>query len=116
MNNELSLLLQDGLIISLVGILIVFISLTVLFKSFDWISRIVSLNIRSKLRKQGKNITGGTESLMIPADHSAAIAMALYLYYELHDEESNVITIDRVSRTYSPWSSKIYSMRWPEKM
>jgi Na+-transporting methylmalonyl-CoA/oxaloacetate decarboxylase gamma subunit len=111
MNTELSFLLQDGLTISLVGIAIVFTSLIILFKAFDWISRLVSMNIRSRLRKQGKPVNGGSDSLMIPADHSAAIAMALYLYFELHDEESNVITIDRVSRTYSPWSSKIYSMR-----
>lgn len=107
----MKLLLQDGLIISFVGIIIVFVALAVLFKAFESISRLVSLNIRSRLKRQGKMVNGGTESLMIPADHSAAIAMALYLYFELHDEESNVITIDRVSKIYSPWSSKIYSMR-----
>ncbi|MDP4239428.1 MAG: hypothetical protein Q8904_08170 [Bacteroidota bacterium] len=38
-----------------------------------------------------------------------AIAMALHLYYgEVHDNESNVITIKRIERRYSPWSSKIY--------
>lgn len=42
----------------------------------------------------------------------AAIAAALYLYFnEIHDEESNIITVKRVSKTYSPWSSKLYSMR-----
>jgi len=42
----------------------------------------------------------------------AAIAMAIYLHMnEMHDEESNVITIQRVSKAYSPWSSKIYNMR-----
>ena len=47
----------------------------------------------------------------VPADANAAIAMALYLYFnELHDEESNVITINKVSRAYSPWSSKLYNM------
>jgi hypothetical protein len=51
--------------------------------------------------------------MMIPGDHSAAIAMALYMYNELHDEESNILTIDRVSRVYSPWSSKYYNMRHP---
>ncbi len=45
-------------------------------------------------------------------DTHAAIAMALYLHFnEMHDEESNVITIQRISKTYSPWSSKIYNMR-----
>jgi hypothetical protein len=43
---------------------------------------------------------------------NAAIAIALYLHFnEIHDEESNIITIQRVSKTYSPWSSKIYNMR-----
>ncbi|NMC38454.1 MAG: hypothetical protein GYA41_09045 [Bacteroidales bacterium] len=42
----------------------------------------------------------------------AAIAAALYLYFnEMHDEESDIITVKRVSKTYSPWSSKLYSMR-----
>lgn len=45
-------------------------------------------------------------------DVNAAIAVALYLHFnEMHDEESNVITIQRISKTYSPWSSKIYNMR-----
>jgi hypothetical protein len=45
-------------------------------------------------------------------DTEAAIATALYLYFnEMHDEESDVITVKRVSKTYSPWSSKLYSMR-----
>jgi len=43
---------------------------------------------------------------------NAAIAMALYLYSnEIHDQENPVITMIRVSRTYSPWSSKIYGLR-----
>ncbi len=42
----------------------------------------------------------------------AAIAMALYLYSsELHDQENPVITMIRTSKTYSPWSSKIYGLR-----
>jgi len=43
---------------------------------------------------------------------SAAIAMALHLYFaELHDYERTVLTIKKVVRPYSPWSSKIYAMR-----
>lgn len=43
---------------------------------------------------------------------NAAIAMALYMYQsELHDEENTVLTIQKVSRNYSPWSSKIYTLR-----
>ena len=43
---------------------------------------------------------------------NAAIAMALFLYSEqLHDIEDPIITMSKVSRTYSPWSSKIYGLR-----
>lgn len=48
----------------------------------------------------------------ISGEVNAAIAMALYLYQnELHDQENTVLTIQKVSRTYSPWSSKIYTLR-----
>ncbi|MEG1934724.1 MAG: OadG family protein, partial [Rikenellaceae bacterium] len=41
----------------------------------------------------------------------AAIAMALKQYEnDLHDIESEVVTINRVARAYSPWSSKIYGV------
>ena len=47
-----------------------------------------------------------------PTQHEqAAIAMAMHLYFDSHDEEPHVITIQEVERRYSPWSSKIYSMR-----
>jgi hypothetical protein len=43
---------------------------------------------------------------------AAAIAMALYLHFgEMHDVESGVVTIKRISKLYSPWSSKLYHMR-----
>ncbi len=43
---------------------------------------------------------------------NAAIAMALYLYQnETHDYENTVLTINKVSKNYSPWSSKIYTLR-----
>ena len=41
----------------------------------------------------------------------AAIAMAIYEVTELHDEENTILTIKNTERNYSPWSSKIYSMR-----
>ena len=45
----------------------------------------------------------------VPSADVVAIAMALHMFYdEVHDDESNVITIKRIERRYSPWSSKIY--------
>ncbi|GHT06183.1 hypothetical protein AGMMS49525_14210 [Bacteroidia bacterium] len=41
----------------------------------------------------------------------AAIALALSDTTEVHDLESNVLTFHNVTNNYSPWSSKIYSLR-----
>ena len=41
----------------------------------------------------------------------AAIAMAIYEVTELHDDENTILTIKNTVRNYSPWSSKIYSLR-----
>lgn len=47
----------------------------------------------------------------LQANTTAAIAMALHLYYDdPHDEEQHVITIKKVERRYSPWNSKIYGI------
>lgn len=41
----------------------------------------------------------------------AAIALAIKLNTdEMHDNESDVITINKVARVYSPWSSKIHGL------
>lgn len=42
---------------------------------------------------------------------SAAIAVALHLYFdEVHDNESDIITIADPDRRYSPWSNKIFGL------
>ena len=47
----------------------------------------------------------------VSGETNAAIAAAIHLYNEeLHDEENTVLTINRISRTYSPWSSKIHGL------
>lgn len=55
--------------------------------------------------------TVGTTDTHPTPHEQAAIAMAMHLYFDAHDEEPHVITIEEVERRYSPWSSKIYSMR-----
>ncbi len=45
-------------------------------------------------------------------DTFAAIAAAIYLYFqEQHDFEKYALTIKRIDKIYSPWSSKIYGLR-----
>ncbi len=51
------------------------------------------------------------DEVHLTAGESAAIAMAIHLYYsDVHDEESHVMTIKNVERRYSPWNSKIYGI------
>lgn len=48
-------------------------------------------------------------------DINAIIAAAIYLYrQEAHDFQNYSLTIKRIDKIYSPWSSKIYGLRkWP---
>jgi glutaconyl-CoA/methylmalonyl-CoA decarboxylase subunit delta len=48
----------------------------------------------------------------VQGETAAAIALAMHMYKaELHDKESFTLTLKKVSRIYSPWSSKIYTLR-----
>lgn len=95
---------DEGLAITLVGYSIVFSALVILYFVFHSISRILTINFKNRLRREGKPELA--ELPEITGEETAAISMAIYLFNELHDEESNVITIKRVSAAYSPWSAK----------
>jgi Na+-transporting methylmalonyl-CoA/oxaloacetate decarboxylase gamma subunit len=102
----------ESIVIAIVGYLIVFVALVLLYWFFDLLSKVLNMRLRVRLRRQGKlGKEEETKDLRIPGDVIAAIGLALYLSTELHDDESNVLTIKKVSRTYSPWSSKIYGLR-----
>jgi glutaconyl-CoA/methylmalonyl-CoA decarboxylase subunit delta len=61
--------------------------------------------------KKASSTTIKKENSEVPSGDIVAIAMALHLFYdEVHDDETNVITIKRIERRYSPWSSKIYGV------
>ena len=98
--------------ITLVGWGLVFIALIVLVLIFTWIPKLQSFFTNLKLRKQGKIEKDVTpKSGSITGEESAAIALALHMYLnEQHDEESGIITIKRIERRYSPWSSKIQTL------
>ncbi len=102
---------NDGMVIAVVGYVIVFAALVTLFFVFNNLSRIINYNIRNKLRKKGQHQQAAEKVLHISGDEAAAISMAIYLYHELHDEESNVITIKSISKRYNPWNSKINNLR-----
>lgn len=108
---------ESGYTIAIVGWLIVFAALVLLVIVFTQIPKLIYYNTRKKLKETTKQENVSDDELHISGDVSAAISMALYMFFnEMHDEESNVITIKRVKKSYSPWSSKIYGLRvWPRK-
>jgi len=101
----------EEIIIAVIGYCIVFASLVVLYYVFNMIPKLMHIQIRKRLRREGKDFKEGLD-LSVSGEVNAAISTALFLYFsDLHDEESNIITIKRISKRYSPWSSKIYGLR-----
>ncbi|MCA1756522.1 MAG: OadG family protein [Bacteroidales bacterium] len=99
-------------VIVLVGYGVVFASLIILYFVFRYLLPFVlRLKLYRRAAREGRAIDESERGEM-SGEVNAAIATAIFLYFnEQHDYESNVITIRKVSRTYSPWSSKIYNMR-----
>lgn len=111
-NSELFMKIDPyGVGMTVIGYVIVFIALLLLYIVFYNLTKLITGKIKRTLKKEGQEVDD-KKSFEISGEVNAAIAAALYLYYnELHDQENTVLTINRVSRAYSPWSSKIYSLR-----
>ncbi len=109
---DFSVLSGEGVTIAIVGYTIVFAALVLLYIVFKQIPKIIDIQARRRLKKEGKLECAEEKQLQIPGDELAAISMALYLHLhaEIHDEEDMVLTMKRVQRRYSPWSSKIYNV------
>ena len=102
---------QAGIIV-VVGYLVVFLALIILYFMFRYVLPLFfRIKLYRRAAREGRALDE-SEKHEMSGEVNAAIATAIYLYFdEQHDYESNVITIRKVSRTYSPWSSKIYNMR-----
>jgi len=65
-----------------------------------------------KVASQNQLLVQAKKNSDVAEEEAAAIALAIHMYKrELHDIESLTITLKKVSRIYSPWSSKIYTLR-----
>jgi Na+-transporting methylmalonyl-CoA/oxaloacetate decarboxylase gamma subunit len=111
--------IEFGYTVTIVGFSIVFFSLTLLVVVFLRLPKIVNINLKKMFRKKTTEEAKGKhdDDYIVEGNVTAAISLALHLYFdEMHDEESNVVTIKRVRKAYSPWSSKIYSVtqNWPK--
>ncbi len=124
MNNLLIILsannLDYGFMVALVGFSIVIAALTIMVFVFSRLPKLLNMKPK-KIQIKKKNKGGSTSKIddyTLEGNVAAAISLALHLYFdEFHDEESNVVTIKKVKKAYSPWSSKIYSttQNWPSR-
>lgn len=103
----------NGLVITVIAMLIVFSALALLFLLFKLFG-VVS----NKADKKEEEVVAPREEIPAPAvqaqasscdDEIAAICMALYQHFNAHDEESGVLTFNRDSHT--AWNSKSAMMR-----
>ena len=103
---------KQAWIIVIIGYLVVFAALVILYLVFKFVlPGIFRVKLYRRAAREGRHVDE-SEKRVLTGEVNAAIATALYLYFdEVHDFESNVITIRKVSRAYSPWNSKIYNMR-----
>ena len=95
---------------------VVFIGLILLFLCFK-ITGKGAIALRKRNAMKAKNVTDLKEAKEqglgeASGEVIAAISMALHEATGAdHDMEDTVLTINRVKKTYSPWSSKIYTLR-----
>lgn len=104
-----------GFAMAVMAMGIVFTALLILAVAFYIISKIgenVSKTNKMKAHHGSESeFTQKSEVYHDSGEEIAAIAMALNQHFNIHDQESAVLTINKVKRAYSPWNSKIYNMR-----
>lgn len=104
-----------GWIVTIAGFLIVIIALFILSTIFRGVAAYFTKQDAKKLegpKEEVKKIAEKPKAKLaegeIAPEVLTAIGMALYLSTNLHDEESNVITIDR---RVTSWNDKNYGVR-----
>lgn len=107
---------EIGIGMAITAMSVVFCGLILLYISFKFVGNMaIKLSKRNAMKAHG--ITDHKEAKEMdlgkrPGEVFAAIAMAMHEYQEdVHDVEDMRLTINKVKRTYSPWSSKIYMLR-----
>lgn len=103
---------EYGIAMAVMAMAIVFSALLILALCFLGISKLGARRMReSKAKAQGIDTTVDATPEHDSGEEIAAIGMALYQHLNAHDQESTILTINKVKRAYSPWSSKIYGLR-----
>ncbi|MEA4983510.1 MAG: OadG family protein [Paludibacter sp.] len=104
---------EQILLYSAIGITVVFVALIILVIAFKVMGNMSKKSLK-KLTKKNTHPDKTSETVHekeLTGQEVAAISMALHLFLsDIHDQESNIITIKRIERRYSPWNSKIYGL------
>ncbi len=100
-----------GLMLSLTSILVVFLALIILYLLFKVIGKTAkALSIRRVAKAGSLSVARGESALT--GEVLAAISAAIHeMNADAHDIEDTILTITEVKRRYSPWSSKIHTLR-----
>ena len=103
-----------GIVMTITAMAVVLCGLFILYIIFKQIGN-ASIRASQRRAQKAAAVTGKTVSANAGQESGeifAAISMALYeISDDNHDIENTVLTIRKVQRRYSPWSSKIYSLR-----
>lgn len=103
-----------GIGMTITAMAVVFIGLIVLYLVFKQIGN-AAIRASQRNAEKAAAATGQTISANAGQESGeifAAISMALYeISDDNHDIENTVLTIRKVKRSYSPWSSKLYGLR-----
>lgn len=106
---------ENGFGMTIMAMCIVFSALLMLCLSFYAIGTIGKrMSLSNKIKSSGadhkdKEVRAATGH--DSGEEIAAIVMALHEHFNAHDAENTILTINKVKRAYSPWSSKIYGLR-----
>lgn len=102
-----------GIGMTLTAMAVVFLGLLMLYLIFKQVGKLaISASKRNAQKAAGTATTVSADAGLESGEIFAAISAALYeISDDNHDIENTVLTIRKVARTYSPWSSKIYGLR-----
>lgn len=104
-----------GIGMTISAMAVTFLGLLLLYLIFKQVGKLSIAASKRNARKAKSGITTNERDELLGEEAGevfAAIATALYEVTEdVHDLENTVLTIHKVTRNYSPWSSKLYGLR-----
>lgn len=92
----------NAIIITVIGFTLVFLVLILLIGVIKIFGRIFA----EKPQQQSVATIAAAAPVATDEQEMAALAFALHMFYDMHDEESDVLTIVHEDAAYSPWNQQ----------